>query len=398
MRVLVPYMLAYGGGVRRVLSSGLPHLMNQPGIELEYAELCANREDMEDIAKRGVPVNPRVGVSGSGVISHRLGIGRRWDQLSAVPRLLRVVLRMRRWFKSGQAVYVHSYRDMIFTFAALCGLPARRRPAVVWHCHGLGDGTIPPALRGMAARCQRIIAVSNEALRQLNEARIDTSRARRVYNAVDVANISERSKLGPSTPLPAGDGRKVLLLPCAALRPSKGVHTAIEAVAAVGHGCDLWVTGSTEDPSAKSYLAQLVGQVERHRLGDRVHFIGARPDIYAVMARAFAVLVPSVVPESFGLVAAEAMALSKPVIASNRGALPEVVESGVSGLVFNAEDPHELADQISRLLTDPSLAARFAERGLDRVTRLFGYDRWAEEVALLIREAVGSSERPRALS
>ena len=94
-----------------------------------------------------------------------------------------------------------------------------------------------------------------------------------------------------------------------------------------------------------------------------------------------ALVVPSVVPESFGLVAAEAMAARVPVIVSDAGALVEVVGEG-SGMAVPAEDPRALADRIERLAGEPddTTVAQFvrwqeqfsAEAGGQRLRALLG--------------------------
>ncbi|MCR4312319.1 MAG: glycosyltransferase, partial [Candidatus Uhrbacteria bacterium] len=71
-----------------------------------------------------------------------------------------------------------------------------------------------------------------------------------------------------------------------------------------------------------------------------------------LMRRAAVVVVPSMWYEPFGLVAVEAMAQSTPVIVSDRGGLPEIVQDGVSGLVFKAGDAKDLQKKLGSLLGD----------------------------------------------
>ena len=80
----------------------------------------------------------------------------------------------------------------------------------------------------------------------------------------------------------------------------------------------------------------------------------------SLYANACALVLPSL-DEGFGLPALEAMTLGVPVVASNRGALPEVV--GEAGLLVDPTDPAALADALGRILDDPALGARCAARG-----------------------------------
>ncbi|MDC6134753.1 glycosyltransferase, partial [Burkholderia gladioli] len=96
-------------------------------------------------------------------------------------------------------------------------------------------------------------------------------------------------------------------------------------------------------------------------LMQRVHFLGSVDDQLRekLLHAAHCVAFPSQY-ESFGLVPLEAFVHGKPVIASRAGAIPEVVGDGQSGLLFEAGNSTELADQVLRVLTDKTLHARLS--------------------------------------
>lgn len=75
------------------------------------------------------------------------------------------------------------------------------------------------------------------------------------------------------------------------------------------------------------------------------------------------VVVPSRLPEPFGCVAVEAMAFSRPVIASGHGGLVEIVQDGETGLLFPPGDAVALANALRMFLADPSLAKRLGANG-----------------------------------
>jgi glycosyltransferase involved in cell wall biosynthesis len=89
--------------------------------------------------------------------------------------------------------------------------------------------------------------------------------------------------------------------------------------------------------------------------------------------------------EGFGLPVLEAMTVGVPVIASNRGALPEVL--GDAGLLIDPDDPDSLTAALERMLTDTALARRLAARGLRR-TRLFDWIASARALRTAYDEAV----------
>ena len=86
-------------------------------------------------------------------------------------------------------------------------------------------------------------------------------------------------------------------------------------------------------------------------------------------------VIPSLWEEPFGMVATEAMACSKPVVASKAGGLRDSVEDGVTGFHFPPDDADTLSEKIDILLDDPSLREKMGRAGRERAVRLFDWDR-----------------------
>lgn len=105
-------------------------------------------------------------------------------------------------------------------------------------------------------------------------------------------------------------------------------------------------------------------------LRKQIHFLGEVPDATRdkLLARAYCLVFPSRY-ESFGLVPLESFVHGTPVIASRSGAIPEVVEDGQCGLLFEAESPDSLADSVIRLLADSELRKRLSEGALRQSKR-----------------------------
>ena len=83
--------------------------------------------------------------------------------------------------------------------------------------------------------------------------------------------------------------------------------------------------------------------------------------------------------EPFGIVALEAMAAKTPVVVSDAGGLPEVVEAGLSGTITQSNNPESLASGIVRVLKDPGYARYMAENARERISILFNWDNIAEQ-------------------
>jgi glycosyltransferase involved in cell wall biosynthesis len=82
--------------------------------------------------------------------------------------------------------------------------------------------------------------------------------------------------------------------------------------------------------------------------------------------------------ESFGLVLAEAMASSLPVVSTTVGAIPEVVENGVSGILVPPEDPEKLARAVVHMLDDTEKMKQMGIKGKERVKEYFTWDKVAK--------------------
>jgi glycosyltransferase involved in cell wall biosynthesis len=151
----------------------------------------------------------------------------------------------------------------------------------------------------------------------------------------------------------------------------------------------LVLAGGTVEHS-DAILASMRAHAE---LNGRVRYLGYVSDDERrrLYAEASMLVIPSL-EEGFGLTAVEAMQAGVPVVASRRGALPEVV--GDAGTLVDPTDEEDLARAIDELLRDPGLRARHAAAGPARA-RLFS---WSDSAARLIdayRDAVARRQSAR---
>ena len=135
--------------------------------------------------------------------------------------------------------------------------------------------------------------------------------------------------------------------------------------------------------------------VQELGIGERVVFTGWVPeeDKPALYAGARALVFPSLY-EGFGLPPLEALACGTPVIASNRGSLPEIVGDG--GLLLEPDDVEGLTEAMEKLLADDDLQTDLQQKGLAHAAR-FSWEKTARETLAVYREIRRScaSTRPR---
>ena len=261
----------------------------------------------------------------------------------------------------------HMYRaEIVGTRAALRlaehGLP---RPYVVSTVHSSRVRSVEDraSLRALTPSIDRLIAVSRAIVDKISEERGGLAPVSLVYNGVDLDRYDTQE---PCCTLREDFGMEPgahIVGVVARLEPEKGHPTLLEAWPLVLRECPdayLLIVGEGSRWDA------LEAQVRELRIAHRVVFTGRRDDIPAVTAALDVAVLPSY-REAQGLTILEAMALSRPVIASAVGGIPEMIEDGVTGLLVPPHDAPALAAAIVRVLRDHPLADTLARNAHDMV-------------------------------
>ena len=167
----------------------------------------------------------------------------------------------------------------------------------------------------------------------------------------------------------SADGAHLLLI-VARLHPEKGHRYLFEALPHIrqqlGQPVRLLVAGTG------TFEAEYRERVRALGCEDMVSFLGFRTDVADLMQAADIVVLPSLA-EAFGLVITEAIYLGTPVVATQVGGIPEIVEDGVDGLLVRPADSKALADAMVSLLQDPEKRRGMAGAGRERIQARFGF-------------------------
>jgi glycosyltransferase involved in cell wall biosynthesis len=227
---------------------------------------------------------------------------------------------------------------------------------------------------------------ASEAIRQMLVADgVPADRTVTVHEGIDVEHVLAA---------PAVNVHEAFWLPhhapvvgnVAALVPHKGQRYLVDAAHLVVQ----------EIPDARFVILgegelrdHLEKQVREHHLEKHVLLPGFRTDVLGCL-KGFDLFVMSSVTEGLGTSLLDAMACSRPIVATRAGGIPEIVEDGVNGLLVPPRDAASLAKAIVRALQDDRLRQRLGEAGFDRVRARFTVERMVEATAAIYARVAGT--------
>ena len=262
--------------------------------------------------------------------------GRVWEALHVSHALAR----------SAEFDLVHNHLDWLpLAFSRHCAAP------MLTTVHGFSGPHILPAYRRADSH---FVSISDA------DRSPDLDYVATVHHGVDINGL-------PFSP--SGDSG---LVSFGRIHPDKGTHTAVEIARRAGRA--LTICGIVQD---ERYFAE---KVEPHIDGDRVVFLGAvGPERRReVLGRASALLHPIGFDEPFGLSVVESMVCGTPVIAFERGSMPEIVDEGVTGFLVPDVDGAVAAVDAVRTIDRAACRARARSR--------FGADRMVDDYLRIYRE------------
>ncbi|WP_225157957.1 MULTISPECIES: glycosyltransferase family 4 protein [unclassified Bradyrhizobium] len=208
-------------------------------------------------------------------------------------------------------------------------------------------------------RVNGVVGVSAYMLERFRqEGYFSRAKARTIRNARAIAEERRSQKKIKSNELTFGYIGTII--------PAKGVSWLLDQFIRHRITNRLLIAGDG-DPEYLKHLKQKGG-------GLNVEFLGYC-DSSSFYAKIDVCVVPSIWPEALGNVAYEACARHMPVIASNRGGLPEIIQDGVNGLLCNPDEPDSLGLAMRRLLDDESLYEMLASNARQSVREMLDPDR-----------------------
>lgn len=295
----------------------------------------------------------------------------------------------------ADVVHAHDIHHFTTLISGITGKIARKRFLLTEHGYSEQFGIerlfikfYDKFLSPVISKCSnRIIAISNFIKEELiHRYKVPKNKIQVIHNFVDLREFKKKKDIfRQKYDLKK---RKVVLLVGRMIR-EKGFQHMVKALPIVSKkipNVKLVIIGPTN-----YYENELKKLVKELKMEDKVVFCGTVPD--EVLKSAFlysdVVVIPSVY-EPFGLVALEAMAYGKPIVASRVGGLAEFLKHKRNSLLFQPGDVNQLANHVVDILTDKSIAKKISKVAKKNVKK-FGLKRFTEEMIRVYKTAIDTS-------
>jgi glycosyltransferase involved in cell wall biosynthesis len=366
LRVLHILEATSAGAARFVADVLLNHDLDRFDVSFAYSLIRSDRRflsDLEKIQRRGVHTTE---ISMTRQVHPR-------DDLKSLRGLYRLM-------RQSRFDIVHSHSSKAGFLGRLASKMARRKAVTLYSPHAIAIAVNPiykPIEKFAGFFTDGLMAVSRSEKEQLLSYNlVPADKIHFVTAAVDVQAYRDPS-------LPQGV-RERLGIPATALLVGSAGRLADQKdpfmflrVAEIVCQCDrdvhfVWA-GDGELRAKVLEKSRLLG------LEKRVHFPGYYPDLRPLLASLDIFALTSRY-ESFGYVTCEAMALGKPVVATNVAGSRELVADGRTGFLSEAGDAEGFAAKVLTLAGDSGLAARFGAAGRERVEQHFDLPRMVEDI------------------
>ena len=300
-----------------------------------------------------------------------------------------VFRRARSFFRSRSPEIIHAH----LLWAGLAVSLMKGPHKFIWHEHdtlqwmGFGHRLCH---RRVIEKADKVVAVSRAVGSELSQAH------KHLRNRLIVVpnSLSHASQAFPSGRSSA-DVRKTLEIPSGVPivgwvgrmeEPKKGLSVLLDAAKGILSTFPDTHFIFVGDGPARQTLQQ---KLSLHPWRSQFHFVGTQREVGAYFELFDVLAVPSLW-EGFGLVTLEAMCAGKPVVASNVGGIPEVVEDGETGYLVPPGDPHALSLALKRVLQEKEVASKMGEKGRERVMDRYSLDVYLKKFENIYEDLVNT--------
>ena len=282
------------------------------------------------------------------------------------------------FLKTKKIETIHIHLVGCYLFATLGSLLAGVKRRII-HWHNVYDPKTANVWKVYIGSklASRIVAISKTVKRKNAQIyRIPVSKVSLIYNAIDTKKIARVPQKAHVNSICIGSVGK--------LNRQKGFDILLKAFSMVNNVFPQVILEIVGDgPLEKELKAYAIGLGIR----DKVRFLGLLNN-RAVLDKIgeWSVFVLASRWEGFGIVLLEAMAMEKPIVATDVEGIPEVVKDGETGFLCSKDDAKEISERILWFLQNESEAIEFGKRGRQRLDSLFSMDVVMEKLCLLYEQ------------
>ncbi len=239
--------------------------------------------------------------------------------------------------------------------------------------------------RFFARRLSAIICISNAVKQKMIDKSFDPKNLVLIYNGLDPEKIQIKHNAAEMRTQYQIEQDSPIIGIVGNIREWKGQEVVIKATYEISKkykNVKCLVVGDTT-PEHQRYYDGLLKSIDELGISNNVIFTGYTSNVADYLNIMDIVVHASILPEPFGRVLIEAMALGKPLIGSASGAVPEIIENGVTGLIFKPGDSMELSHAVVKLLKDRKKASEMGRNGARRLLDEFHVSRNIERTEQL---------------
>ncbi len=284
-------------------------------------------------------------------------------------------------------IHSHNYKSNFYARRALSDNNIRW---VVTN-HGRRSGSkllLYNLLDGFIVRyADRVVGVSKEITNKMKLTGIDSKKICLIENGVSLDRYQKRIA-SESIRESLGIRKDVLVIgTVGALTKEKGHVYFLNAAQEVNRIFPRVVFLFVGDGTQRPYLENRASKLG---IADKVIFAGMRKDIREILSILDVFVLPSL-NEGLPMALLEAQAARIPVVATRVGAIPDVLEDGVTGILIPPKEPEAIAEAIVMILSDKNLASGIAQKGFERVRDNFSSEKMGDKYLSIYKELIEST-------
>ena len=259
--------------------------------------------------------------------------------------------------------------------------------------YGLGPWGLKKHYNKVMTLGERVIAISNHIRKHLIENYIiDANKIRLVHRCVNTLRFNPDSvttarKINMVSEYNIPEDKPVILLG-GRITHWKGQHLLIKALAKMKNQ-NFYCIIAGDEQGREKYLAYLKKLAQKYDLSSRICFHGKVLDMPALMSVSSVIVSAAIEPEAFGRISVEGQAMGKVVVASNIGGSLDTITDGVTGKLFESNNPYSLAEALDWALDlSDENRKKIVEAGFQNVKNNFTKEIMCDKTIAVYKELV----------